>query len=41
MSARQYTQLNSLTALMLTCGWLRELLWLMTTLRSDEQPTDR
>lgn len=41
MSARQYTQLNSLTSLMLTCGWLRELVWLMTTSRSDDQPTQR
>jgi len=41
MSARQYTQLNSLTALMLACGWLRELLWLMTTVRSDEQQMGR
>jgi hypothetical protein len=27
----QYTQLNSLTALMLSTGWLREVLWLMST----------
>lgn len=30
MSPEQYTQLNSLTALMLACGWLRETTWLVT-----------
>lgn len=30
LSAHQYTQLNSLTALMLACGWLREVQWLIT-----------
>lgn len=35
LSASQYTQLNSLTALMLFCGWLREILWLMRTTQED------
>jgi hypothetical protein len=29
LTTDQYNRLNSLTALMLSCGWLRELLWLM------------
>lgn len=36
LSAHQYTQLNSLTALMLACGWLREVQWLVTQV----QPAD-
>lgn len=34
LSAHQYTQLNSLTALMLACGWLREVRWLITQAQS-------
>lgn len=33
LSRVQYTQLNSLTALMLTCGWLREIFWLIRVAR--------
>lgn len=29
LSAEQYTQLNSLTGVMLACGWVREVMWLM------------
>jgi hypothetical protein len=37
LSTSQYTQLNSLTALMLFCGWLREILWLMRIAQEDAE----
>jgi hypothetical protein len=37
LSASQYTQLNSLTALMLFCGWLREILWLMRVAQEEAE----
>lgn len=40
ISAVQFTQLNSLTALMLFCGWLREILWLSRVARAEVTSSD-
>lgn len=37
LSNVQFTQVNSLTALMLACGWLREIHWLMQVAQAEAE----
>jgi hypothetical protein len=37
LSNVQFTQVNSLTALMLACGWLREIQWLMRVVQAEAE----
>lgn len=40
LSTVQFTQVNSLTALMLACGWLREVHWLLRAARAEVKTSE-